>query len=182
MPAWKSSANKQLGKELQEITDSSRSRASKLYAILSSLLKHRPKAVLRQLQERNGFECWRELHNIYAPIRGAAWAIMSTPQFTTKDKILRVQVLALDRMALEYTKALGGDDVLLGTLVRILSQKIRKHIQLQMLPRAVSYQSIRDAVLGHELSTETWCLFESKRRLVWSQKMMEARNPWTLAS
>ena len=116
--------------KLQEMTEPTRSHASKLYAILSSLLKHRPKAVLRQLQERNGFECWRQLHNIYAPRNQARSmailsAIMSAPQFTMKDKTLREQVLALDRMALEYTKASGGppgDDVLLGTLVRVLPQ------------------------------------------------------------
>ena len=153
--------------KLHEMTEPTRSRASKLYAILSSLLKHRPKAVLRQLQERNGFECWRQLHNIYAPRNQARSmailsAIMSAPQFTMKDKTLREQVLALDRMALEYTKASGGppgDDVLLGTLIRVLPQKIREHIQLQMLHRDVSYQSVRDAVLGYELNTQTWSPF-----------------------
>ena len=59
--------------KLHEMTEPTRSRASKLYAILSSLLKHRPKAVLRQLQERNGFECWRCTIFTRLEIKLAAW-------------------------------------------------------------------------------------------------------------
>ena len=82
--------------KMHEMTEPTRNRASKLYAILSSLLKHRPKAVLRQLQERNGFECWRQLHNIYAARNQA--------QFTTKDKTLTEQVLALQEMMFSWAR------------------------------------------------------------------------------
>ena len=59
-------------------------RSQRLYAILASLLRAKPKAILRQITDRNGLEVWRVLTNTYAPkskFRGFALlnALMALP-------------------------------------------------------------------------------------------------------
>ena len=81
------------------------SRSMKLYAILSSILKHRPKAILREVENRCGFETWRRLNNAYAPKTRARsmavlTALMQTPHFT-KDKTMRKQIQNMERVAAE---------------------------------------------------------------------------------
>ena len=49
----------------------------------------------------------------------------------TKDKTLREQLAALERLAAEYERVAGkpvGDDLMLGTFFRCLPQNIRQHI------------------------------------------------------
>ena len=126
--------------ELSSVTDDTKGRSMKLYAILSSLLKHTPKAILRQQDDRNGFGVWRQLHAVYAPrtqARSMALlnAIMTLPP-CVKDKTLREQIQSLERMATEYLQMSGsapGPDVLPGTLTRVLPQRIRERVQLQMM-------------------------------------------------
>ena len=137
-------------------------RAQRLYAILASLLRAKPKAILRQITDRNGLEVWRVLTNTYAPktkFRGLALlnALMALPTFT-KDRSLREQIHGLERVAHEYQRVTGrqpGEDVLLGTLVRCLPSAIKQHVQLQMT-EASTYQSVRDYVLGYEVTTTSW--------------------------
>ena len=115
-----------------------RQRGTKLYAVLSSMLRNKPRTI-QASEGRNGFEVWRQLHNIYAPkTRARSLAILNAltgaPAFT-KDKTLQEQVFALERISNEYTRVSGrsvGDDVLLGTLLRCLPAHIRSHIQLVM--------------------------------------------------
>ena len=137
-------------------------RSQRLYAILASLLRAKPKAILRQITDRNGLEVWRVLTNTYAPkskFRGLALlnALMALPTFT-KDRSLREQIHGLERVAHEYQRVTGrqpGEDVLLGTLVRCLPSAIKQHVQLQM-SEASTYQSVRDYVLGYEVTTTSW--------------------------
>ncbi|OLQ02942.1 hypothetical protein AK812_SmicGene14196 [Symbiodinium microadriaticum] len=137
-------------------------RAQRLYAILASLLRAKPKAILRQITDRNGLEVWRVLTNTYAPktkFRGLALlnALMALPTFT-KDRSLREQIHGLERVAHEYQRVTGrqpGEDVLLGTLVRCLPSAIKQHVQLQM-SESSTYQSVRDYVLGYEITTTSW--------------------------
>ena len=42
-------------------------KSNKLYSILSGLLKHKPFRILRQVSERNGFEVYRQLMQLYSP-------------------------------------------------------------------------------------------------------------------
>ena len=137
-------------------------RGAKLYAVLSSLLKHKPRTLLKQVEDRNGWEVWRQLQNTYAPkTRARSLAILnaltSAPNFT-KDKTLQEQVLALERISAEYTRASGrsvGDDIMLGTLVRCLPQNIRSHVQLVMTEKS-SYEQVRSYVFAYEATTTSW--------------------------
>ncbi len=61
-------------------------RAYKLYAILSGLLRHRPLRIHRQVVDRNGFETWRQLCQLFEPRTKSRsisllQALMSFPNF-----------------------------------------------------------------------------------------------------
>ena len=137
-------------------------RGAKLYAVLPSLLKHKPRTLLKQVEDRNGLEVWRQLQNTYAPkTRARSLAILnaltSAPNFT-KDKTLQEQVLALERISAEYTRVSGrsvGDDIMLGTLVRCLPHNIRSHVQLVMTEKS-SYEQVRSYVFAYEATTTSW--------------------------
>ena len=84
-----------------------RQRGTKFYAVLSSMLRNKVRTILKQVEGRNGFEVWRQLHNIYAPkTRARSLAILNAltgaPAFT-KDKTLQEQMFALERISNEYT-------------------------------------------------------------------------------
>ena len=91
---------------------------------------------------------------------------MSLPTFT-KDRSLREQIQGLERVAEEYRKVtnnLPGEHVMLETLVRCLPHALRQHVQLQM-SEASTYQSIRDYVLGYEVTTTSWTLAKMHQAL-----------------
>ena len=124
------------------MSPAAQARSQRLYAILASLLKAKPRTLLRQVQGRNGYEVFRQLVGVYAPRSKARSlaiinAVVAMPRFS-KEKTLREQLASLERLATEYERITGksvGDDVLLGTVLRCLPQAIRQHIQLQMSER-----------------------------------------------
>ena len=146
--------------DISRESDEFRQRGTKLYPVLSSLLKHKPRTILKQVED--GFEVWRQLHGIYAPkTRAQSLAVLnaltSAPAFS-KEKTLQEQVFGLERISHEYTRISGrsvGDDVLLGTLLRCLPQHIRNHIQLVMTEQS-TYHQVRAYVLACETTTTSW--------------------------
>ena len=148
--------------EFATLTDTQKQRSNQLYSILTGLLKHRPLIVLRGVSERNGLEVWRQLSQIYTPRnKSRSLAILTTlmqyPPFT-KDKTLREQVATLDRLAQEYPRVAGkepSDDILLGTLMRMLPSQIRAHLQVQ-LKEDSTYNDLRSKVLAYEIVSSTW--------------------------
>ena len=148
--------------DLTTESDEVKQRGTKLYAVLSSMLRHKPRTILKQVEGRNGYEVWRQLHNVYAPkTRARSLAILNAltgaPVFT-KDKTIQEQLFALERISNEYTRVSGrsvGDDVLLGTLLRCLPAHIRSHIQLVMTEGS-TYNQVRQYILAYETTTTTW--------------------------
>ena len=147
------------------MSTAAQARSQRLYAILASLLKAKPRTLLRQVQGRNGYEVFRQLVGVYAPRSKARSlailnAVVAMPPFS-KEKTLREQLASLERLATEYerirriTGKSVGDDVLLGTVLRCLPQAIRQHIQLQMSERT-TYATVRDYVLTYETTTTQW--------------------------
>ncbi|CAE7303180.1 unnamed protein product [Symbiodinium sp. CCMP2592] len=95
-------------------------RARRLYAILSGLLKGRPLVMLRAVEEHNGFELWRQLISVYAPrTRARSLALLSAymayPAFV-KERSIREQVSALERISEEYQKDDADDDCGLSSI------------------------------------------------------------------
>ena len=137
-------------------------RSRRLYAILATVLHHKPKSILKQVQERSGFEVWRQLNNVFAPrskVRAMALlnAVMAYPVFE-KSKTLREQVDGLERVCGEYEHVSGraiDPNVMLGSLMRCLPQAIRQHVQLSMTEES-TYESVRSYILAYEITTTSW--------------------------
>jgi len=118
--------------------------------------------MLRQIENRNGYELWRQLCQLFAPKTKARSisvlsALLHVPPFT-KDKTLLDQVLGLERLRAEYAKSSGAevpDDLMLSVLVKSLPRHIQQHIQLQM-DESSSYEDIRSLVIGYEKITASW--------------------------
>ena len=113
--------------------------------------------MILQISERNGFEAWRQLSQLYKPKTKSRSALMNLPPFT-KDRTLLEQVLGLERLRDEYRRSSGAevpDDLMLSVLVKCLPGHIRQHIQLQ-LTETSTYAETRRAVVGYESVTASW--------------------------
>jgi len=110
-----------------------------LYAILSGLLKGKPLHVLRQQEDRNGLEVYRQLVQTFTSSSrtrtlSLLQALMQFPQFT-KDRTFTEQILSLEHLRSEYQRCAGqdiSDDLALSILVKCLPSAMRQHIQLQI--------------------------------------------------
>ena len=137
-------------------------RARKLYVILSSLLRGRPLAILRGIDDRNGYECWRQLTNQFSPrtrSRSLAMlsAIMGLPAFT-RDRTLREQLMGFERLVAEYEKASGNQlpaDVKLSVVLKAIPKTLQSHVHLRM-DTSTSYDDVKSLVLSYEVSTTNW--------------------------
>ena len=137
-------------------------RSKRLFSVLSGLLRHRPLVILNSVTDRNGYEVWRLLTSVFAPkTKARGLAILSTlmqyPSFT-KDRTLREQISALERLAQEYqlvAKKEVQDDLMLGTLIRALPANIRNQVQLQITETS-TYCDVKDRVLAFEMVSTTW--------------------------
>ena len=137
-------------------------RARKLYVILSSLLRGRPLAILRGIDDRNGYECWRQLTNQFSPrtrSRSLAMlsAIMGLPAFT-RDRTLREQLMGFERLVAEYEKASGNQlpaDVKLSVVLKAIPKTLQSHVHLRM-DASTSYDDVKSLVLSYEVSATNW--------------------------
>ena len=147
---------------LAAMNDDTKSKALQLYAILTGLLKGKPLRLLRQQDDRNGLEVYRQLVQMFTPqsktrALSVLQAFMQFPVFT-KDKTLSEQILGLERLRSEYTRCSGqdlSDDLCLSVLVRCLPSQLRQHVQLQMQD-SHTFQDIKNYALSYELTTSTW--------------------------
>ena len=137
-------------------------RSHKLYAILSGLLRHRPLRIHKQVLDRNGFETWRQLCQLYAPRTKSRsisllQALMSFPAFD-KSKTLLEQIQSLGRVRDEYQRSTGAvlsDDIMTSTLLRVLPKNIQQHLHLQMTA-TTDYASVRGMVLNYEIASSSF--------------------------
>ena len=137
-------------------------RARKLYVILSSVLKGRPLAILRGVEDRNGFECWRQLTCQFSPrtrSRSLAMlsAIMALPAFT-RERTLREQLMSFERLISEYEKASGNPlpgDVKLSVVLKAIPKALQSHVHLRM-DASTTYEDVKNLVLSYEVSTTNW--------------------------
>ena len=147
---------------LSAMNEDSKSKAVQLYAILTGLLKGKPLRLLRQQDDRNGLEVYRQLVQMFTPqsktrALSILQAFMQFPVFT-KDKTLSEQILSLERLRSEYTRCSGqdlSDDLCLSVLVRCLPAQLRQHVQLQMQD-SHTFNDIKNYALSYELTTSTW--------------------------
>ena len=154
--------NVKTAQPLSSMNEDSKARSEQLYSILTGLLRRRPLKILRAVNERNGYEVWRQLVVQYSPkTKGRAISVLSAymnfPAFD-KSKTFLEHIQSLERVRTEYRKVAGvdiGDDLQLNVLIRCLPKFLQQHIQLQ-LTESSSYQNVRDAVLSYETVTQSW--------------------------
>ena len=133
-------------------------RANKLYAILSGLLRQRPLRIHRQVVDRNGYETWRQLCQLYEPRTKSRsisllQALMSFPNFD-KSRTLLEQIQSLERIREEYQRTSGAslsDDIMTSTLLRVLPKHIPEH-----LTSTSDYASVRQMILSYEVASSTY--------------------------
>ena len=133
-----------------------------LYSIFTGYLKRSALRLLRQQEDRNGMEVYRQLIQQFQPSSKARslsllQAFMQAPAFT-KERPMLEQVLGLERLRAESQRCSGesvNDDLALSVLVRCLPNHIRQHVQLQMSD-STTYKSIRDYILSYEVVTASW--------------------------
>ena len=138
-------------------------RCKQLFNILTGILRGKPLRLLRQTSERNGFEVWRKLVQLFSPKTKSRSisllaALMNIPAFSLKDKTLMDQILGLERLRTEYMRSSGtdvADDLMLSILVKSLPKALQTHIQLQMTEHS-TYAQVRELVLSYESVTTTW--------------------------
>ena len=137
-------------------------RCKQLFNILTGILRGKPLRLLRQTSERNGFEVWRKLVQLFSPKTKSRSisllaALMNIPAFSLKDKTLMDQILGLERLRTEYMRSSGtdvADDLMLSILVKSLPKALQTHIQLQMTEHS-TYAQVRELVLSYESVTTT---------------------------
>ena len=137
-------------------------RSHKLYAILSGLLRHRPLRIHKQVLDRNGFETWRQLCQLYAPRTKSRsisllQALMSFPAFD-KSRTLLEQIQSLERVRDEYQRSTGAvlsDDIMTSTLLRVLPKNIQQRLHLQMTA-TTDYASVHGMVLNYEIASSSF--------------------------
>ena len=137
-------------------------RCKQLFNILAGILRGKPLRLLRQTSERNGFEVWRKLVQLFSPKTKSRSisllaALMNIPAFSLKDKTLMDQILGLGRLRTEYMRSSGTDiaDDLMSILVKSLPKALQTHKQLQMTEHS-TYAQVRELVLSYESVTTTW--------------------------
>ena len=128
-------------------------------------MQSRPLKVLRQVTDANGFEAYKQLHNLYAPrTKGRAMALLSAlmgfPAFQ-KDKTSLEHPGAdksMERLSGEYRKASGQDinnDILLSTLLRALPKPAQQNIQLSM-DEGTAFSEVKEKVMAYERVSHAW--------------------------
>ena len=172
--AWLTFADAEFDRELRIIEKASQTpialptepdtlqRAYKLYAILSGLLRHRPLRIHRQVMDRNGFETWLQLCQLFEPRTKSRsisllQALMSFPNFDKTHTLLE-QIQSLERIREEYQRTSGAglsDDIMTSTLLRVLPKHIQQHLHLQITSTS-DYASVRQMVLRYEVASSTY--------------------------
>ena len=118
--------------ELAKLNGEEKSRALRLYSVFTSVLRGKPLGLLRQQEDRNVLEVYRQLLQQFQPSSKSRAlsllsAYMQAPMFV-KEKRLHEQVLGLERLRSEYQKCAGvnvSDDLALPILVRCLPNHIK---------------------------------------------------------
>ena len=116
----------------------------------------------RQVLDRNGFEAWRQLCQLFEPRTKSRsisllQALMSFPNFD-KSRTLLEQIQSLERIREEFQETSGtslSDDIMTSTLLRVLPKHIQQHLHLQMTSTS-DYRSVRQMVLSYEVASSTY--------------------------
>jgi len=145
---------------LSEMSPDFRKKAEALWVLLSPLLRGKALAVLRRVEEANGFEGWRQICVALGDSKvGSAGQLdrILHPSFSANVVNLADELVQWDLLVGMYNNAHPfeevADDVLASTLIRGMPEPLR--VQLQTMPEA-GYNTIRAAIDSYIRSKQAW--------------------------
>ena len=141
--------------------DNERNRSVFLYSLLSGLLKGRPLLALKQVEQSNGLEAYRQLVLSLEPSSknrslSLLNAILSWEQFDMRKGILS-QLLRLEEAFKEYERSGStlGSDIKFSVLMKCVSGQLKTWLQLNMVETA-TYDELREAIIRYDQATLKW--------------------------
>ena len=134
-------------------SDEEKQRSKFLYALLASLVKHRPLAMIRQVKESNGMEAYRLLVQSLEPTSknralGLLTMILEWKPFEMKKGSILGQVLRLEEAFAEYEKTGSRleDNIRFAVLMRCVGGQLKTWLQLNVA-ESQDYQKLREAIV-----------------------------------
>eukprot|EP00913_Durusdinium_trenchii_P026517 g24878.t1 len=143
-------------------SDEEKQRSKFLYALLASLVKHRPLAMIRQVKESNGMEAYRLLVQSLEPTSknralGLLTMILEWKPFEMKKGSILGQVLRLEEAFAEYEKTGSRleDNIRFAVLMRCVGGQLKTWLQLNVA-ESQDYQKLREAIVQYDNATMRW--------------------------
>ena len=143
-------------------SDEERQRSSFLYALLASLLCHRPLSLIKQVKESNGLEAYRVLiHSLEPTSKNRSLELLTMilewGQFDMRKGSILNQLLKLEEAYAEYEKtgARLDETIKFATLMRCVGGQLKTWLQLQVA-ETQSYSRLREAIIQYDHATTKW--------------------------
>ena len=143
-------------------SDEERQRGSFLYALLASLVRHRPLSLIKQVKEANGMEAYRMLVQSLEPASknrslGLLTMILEWGQFDMKKGGILTQLLRLEEAFIEYerTGSKLEDSLKFAILMKCVSGQLKMWLQLHVA-ESQDYTRLREAIIQYDNATLKW--------------------------
>ena len=148
------------------MTDDTRDRSRKLFAMLASWVQDCPAAakLARGIRQQNGYEFWRLLYREFAPENHSKALIwrrsLLSPKFPQKEQefsaALQEWEADLDRYEAEYgpAKAIGDEDKR-AVVITEAPSALRQHLAMHTAT-LVNYEDVRNVVVSYLQAKRVW--------------------------
>ena len=142
-------------------SDEERQRSSFLYALLASLLRHRPLSLIKQVKDSNGLEAYRALIQSLGPTskkRSLGLTIFGAGTIRhEKGEHFESATQAGRGLYAEYEKtgARLDETIKFATLMSCVGGQLKTWLQLQVA-ETQSYSRLREAIIQYDHATTKW--------------------------
>ena len=140
--------------DMDDVTDETKSRAVRLYSLLTPYLRQRPLKLIRRVKKENGFEAWQILlREMQPPTRARALALLSQLsriQFA-EGKSVSEQLPQFEALINEYERISGhgySDDA-------ACPMQIRQRLRL-WITDTTTYEQLKNRIIQLEAVTTKW--------------------------
>ena len=147
--------------KFEDMTDETKSRAVRLYSLLTSYVRQRPLKLIRHVKSENGFEAWQCLLMEMQPAtRARALALLSQLsriQFA-EGKTVSEQLPQFEALVMEYERISSqkySDDAKVASILLACPLQIRQHLHL-WITDATTYYQLKDRIVQLEAVTTKW--------------------------
>ena len=147
--------------KFEDMTDETKSRAVRLYSLLTSYVRQRPLKLIRHVKNENGFEAWQCLLKEMQPAtRARALALLSQLsriQFA-EGKTVSEQLPQFEALVMEYERVSSqrySDDAKVASILLACPLQIRQHLHL-WITDATTYEQLKDRIIQLEAVTTKW--------------------------